>query len=102
VSFLCAGLFASSFAVAQLNRKAIKKNNKRIANFKGKKTGFGKDKIYNAVGISLNAMNYYGDLAPRPQRVSTDISFTRPGIGVSFAHRFGHAIHYRRSSCTAT
>ena len=80
---LCSG------AWAQLNRKTIKKNNKRIANFRGKKSGFGKDKIYNAIGISINALNYYGDLAPKPNRISTDISFTRPGIGVSFAHRFG-------------
>jgi hypothetical protein len=73
----------------QLNRKAIKRNNKRIASFKGKKSHFGKDKIYNAIGFSLNALNYYGDLSPLPQRVSTDISFTKPGLGISFAHRFG-------------
>ncbi|NJN42515.1 MAG: hypothetical protein HC811_10110 [Flammeovirgaceae bacterium] len=76
-------------AEAQLNRKNIKKNNKRIASFRGRKSGFGKNKIYNAIGVSVNALNYYGDLAPRPQRVSTDISFTRPAMGISFAHRFG-------------
>ena len=76
-------------AEAQLNRKSIKKNNKRIASFRGRKTHFGKEKIYNSIGFSLNAVNYYGDLAPKPQRVSTDISFTRPGLGISFIHRFG-------------
>ncbi len=74
---------------AQLNRKSIKKNNKRIASYRGKKSAFGKEKRYNSIGFSMNAVNYYGDLAPRPQRVSTDISFTRPGLGVSFIHRFG-------------
>lgn len=78
-----------SQAQAQMNRKSIKKNNKRIANFRGKKTSFGKEKRYNSIGFSLNAVNYYGDLAPKPQRVSTDISFTRPGFGISFIHRFG-------------
>lgn len=82
-------LAGSEKALAQMNRKNIKKNNKRIASFKGKKSHFGKDKIYNAIGFSVNALNYYGDIAPRPQRVSTDISFTKPGLGVSFAHRFG-------------
>lgn len=82
-------LSGSEEAIAQLNRKSIKRNNKRIASFKGKKSHFSKDKIYNAIGFSVNALNYYGDIAPRPQRVSTDISFTRPGLGVSFAHRFG-------------
>jgi hypothetical protein len=76
-------------AFAQMNRKNIKKNNKRIASFRGKKSGFGKEKRYNAIGFSVNALNYYGDLAPRPSKISTDISFTRPGFGVSFAHRFG-------------
>lgn len=72
-----------------MNRKAIKKNNRRISSFKGKKHHFGKEKVYNAIGFSLNALNYYGDLAPRPSPFSTDISFTRPGIGLSFTHRFG-------------
>ncbi|MCW5912475.1 MAG: hypothetical protein KIT62_15510 [Cyclobacteriaceae bacterium] len=87
---LClAFLFASApEAEAQFNRKAIKKNNKRIANYRGKKGGFG-NKVYNAVGFSASALNYYGDIAPRPQRVSTDISFTRPALGLSFMHRFG-------------
>ncbi|MEQ8426139.1 MAG: DUF6089 family protein, partial [Cyclobacteriaceae bacterium] len=82
---LCAGPEAQ----AQLNRKSIKKNNKRIASYRGRKSSFGKEKRYNSLGFSINAVNYYGDLAPRPQRVSTDISFTRPGFGLSFVHRFG-------------
>ncbi|MCI0751170.1 MAG: DUF6089 family protein [Flammeovirgaceae bacterium] len=67
----------------------IKKNNKRISHFRGKKSHFGKEKIYNSIGISLNALNYYGDLSPLPNRLSTDIGFTRPAIGFSFTHRFG-------------
>jgi Domain of unknown function (DUF6089) len=86
VFFLIAG---REEGYSQLNRKSIKRNNKRISSFKGKKSHFGKDKIYNAVGFSANALNYYGDIAPRPQRISTDISFTKPGLGISFAHRFG-------------
>ncbi len=76
-------------AYGQMNRKNIKKNNKRIASFRGKKSHFGKEKIYNSLGVSLNALNYYGDLSPTPKRVSTDLGFTRPAIGVSFTHRFG-------------
>ena len=72
----------------QFNRKSIKRNNKRIATYTGKKK-FGREKVYSGVGFSLNAMNYYGDLAPLPSKFSTDISFTRPGIGISFFHRFG-------------
>lgn len=74
---------------AQFNRKAIKRNNKKIARYKGHKQHFGKEKTYNAIGFSVNATNYYGDLAPKPSVISTDISFTRPGFGISFGHRFG-------------
>ncbi len=76
-------------AEAQMNRKSIKKNNKRIASYRGRKSAFGKEKRYTSIGVSVNAVNYYGDLAPRPQRVSTDISFTRPGFGLSYVYRFG-------------
>ncbi len=82
-------LAASESALAQLRRGSVKRNNKRIGSFRGKKAGFGKEKIYNSVGFSVSALNYYGDIAPLPQRVSTDISFTRPAFGISFAHRFG-------------
>jgi hypothetical protein len=82
-------LLSAEEGFAQMNRKAIKKNNRRISHFRGKKFHFGKEKVYNALGISLNAMNYYGDLAPRPSRISTDIGFTRPALGLSFSHRFG-------------
>lgn len=90
VGFLCLLLIGmAEDSVAQFNRKSIKKNNKRIASYRGKKSGFGKNKIYNAVGLSVSALNYYGDIAPRPSSLSSDISFTRPAIGLSFAHRFG-------------
>jgi hypothetical protein len=73
----------------QMNRRNIKKNNKRISSFRGKKSNFDKNKVYNSIGISLNAFNYYGDLSPSPKKISTDLSLTRPAIGVSFVHRFG-------------
>jgi Domain of unknown function (DUF6089) len=76
-------------AEAQFNRKNIKKNNKRISKYRGRKEHFGKEKIYTAVGFSVNATNYYGDLSPKPNRFSTDISFTRPGFGAFVSHRFG-------------
>lgn len=81
--------FACSFAEAQINRSQIIKNNKRIGHYRGRANNFAKTKAYSAIGFSVNALNYYGDLAPTPSRVSTDISFTRPGFGLSFMHRFG-------------
>lgn len=48
---------------------------------------FGSNLQYVAVGFSLNAMNYFGDLSPMKGRVSTDISLTRPGFGFFIARR---------------
>ncbi len=90
--FLIAFVLLAAFeheAYGQMNRRSIKRNNKRIGSFKGRKSHFDKNKVYNALGVSLNAFNYYGDLSPSPKRISTDISLTRPAIGVSFTHRFG-------------
>jgi hypothetical protein len=84
---LCAGLMPD--AEAQINRKSVKKNNRRMSKYKGRKEWFAKNKRYNTIGFSVNALNYYGDLAPKPQRVSTDISFTRPALALSLTHRFG-------------
>jgi hypothetical protein len=82
-------VFLADTAYAQMNRRAIKRNNKRISSFRGRKSTFSKEKVYSMVGLSINALNYYGDLSPKPSVFSTDISFTRPAIGISFAHRFG-------------
>ncbi len=43
---------------------------------------------FSTVGINLNAMNYFGDLSPSNGFGRTDISFTRPGIGVQYAYQF--------------
>jgi len=82
-------LLGAEESFAQMNRRAIKKNNKRISSYRGRKSFFSKEKAYSMVGLSVNALNYYGDLAPKPTRFSTDISFTQPAIGLTFAHRFG-------------
>lgn len=78
----------SQDAYSQINRNKIKKNNRNISSFRGNKNSF-KRNVYNAIGISLNAFNYYGDLSPSAKKLSTDLAFTRPAIGGSFVHRFG-------------
>ena len=75
-------------ASAQMKRSAIKRNNHRMYTYRGRKKDF-KDKEYSMVGLTLNALNYYGDLAPKPSAFSTNILLTRPAVGFVFAHRFG-------------
>ncbi|UII22758.1 DUF6089 family protein [Fulvivirga ligni] len=95
----CAFLYLISVqdVSAQIRSRKIKKNNKRISNYRGRKNTFGKEKRYNYVGVSLNAFNYFGDLAPLPSKLSTDISFTKPGIGIFYGHRFGPRYSLRAS-----
>lgn len=47
------------------------------------------NKKYTTVGVSVNAMNYFGDLAPKEDITSTDLSLTRVGIGISASRRLG-------------
>jgi hypothetical protein len=74
---------------SQLDHQTIRKNNKRLMTYRGKKSNFSKEKRYYSLGFSVSALNYYGDLAPNPGRFSTDISFTRPAIGFSYLNRLG-------------
>ncbi|KAA9331538.1 outer membrane beta-barrel protein [Hymenobacter busanensis] len=56
---------------------------------------FSKRKQYNSVGVSLNAMNYFGDITPKPSIASFRFAATRPNIGFSFTHRFAPRISVR-------
>lgn len=76
-------------AFSQMDYKRIRKNNKRLMTYRGKKHDFPKEKRYFTMGLSVNALNYYGDLAPNPGRFSTDLSFTQPAIGLTVSQRFG-------------
>ncbi|HTF22243.1 MAG TPA: DUF6089 family protein [Chryseolinea sp.] len=76
-------------AEAQMNRKAIKRNNKKMSSYRGRKSWFGKEKRYDMIGIGVSALNYYGDLSPKPGIFSTDISFTKPAVSLIYSHRFG-------------
>jgi hypothetical protein len=45
--------------------------------------------VYQTIGIQAGIMNYFGDLNPLAQYVSTDISATRPGLGITYSRRMG-------------
>lgn len=56
---------------------------------------FSKRRQYNSVGVSLNAMNYFGDVVPKPSITSLRFAATRPNIGLSFTRRFAPRISAR-------
>lgn len=82
-------------ADAQRNRyKRRKLKSKSISNYRGGAVG-GKFRPRQVVGFNVNALNYFGDLAPVNRAASTDISFTRPGFGVSYKYHFHPSMSVR-------
>ena len=72
--------------------KARRKTNRNISHYKGGLRGYGRFEPYYFVGAQVNAGNYFGDLAPVSKAASTDISFTRPGFGLSGGYKFHHSL----------
>jgi len=56
---------------------------------------FTKRKQYNSVGVTLTAMNYFGDITPKPSIPSLRFGATRPNLGVTITHRFTPIISAR-------
>jgi len=82
-------LICSMSADAQKDWRAIKKHNTKMYTYRGRASRFPKAFTYNALAVSLNTLNYYGDLAPRPGAISTNLSLSKPSVGISFSHRYG-------------
>ncbi len=45
-------------------------------------------KQYTSIGININAMNYFGDIVPKPDFLSTDIRATRPNVSIFVQKRY--------------
>ncbi len=91
-------LFAADDADAQRRRrnkyKRRKVRNKSISKYRGGSVG-GKFRPYTFISYNVNALNYYGDLAPVNQAASTDVSWTRPGAGVNIGYKFNPYLTFR-------
>lgn len=84
-------------ADAQRKNKYQKRRskNKQISHYRGGRVSSSRFAPYSYAGVSLNAMNYFGDLAPTAGALSTDLSFTRPGLGIFYGRKFHHSLSYR-------
>lgn len=92
-------LLASEDVYGQYKRKskASKYRNKAISGYRGGLGGGGISRFqrYHSVGVNVNAFNYFGDIAPLARAASTDISFTRPGFGVTHTYRLNQWTNVR-------
>jgi len=85
-------LTLSHLAYSQKNAK--KRNSLRISNYRGSIKSFA-NKRYFAFGGGINALNYFGDLAPSSKWASTDIKFTRPGISLFLDYKYAPRVTFR-------
>lgn len=76
--------------------KRRRTKSKSISHYRGGSVG-GRFRPYAYAGFNVNALNYYGDLAPVNRAASTDVSFTRPGFGFEVGYKF-HAYAAFRAS----
>lgn len=77
-----------------------RKKNKTISRFSGSNkpaAGSGRFREFSFIEGNINALNYYGDLAPVNRAASTDVAFTRPGFGISYGYMFHPAVAARVS-----
>lgn len=95
LSLFLVGLFLVDPAMGQRNKYSKRKSgNKKVSGYRGG-SGSGKFRPYEYLAYGVNAMNYYGDLAPLSRAASTDVSFTRPGTGITYGARFSENIALR-------
>lgn len=62
---------------------------RRISQYKGRRSAFAKNKKYYSFGGSISSVNYYGDMAPKTHIGSTKLSLTRPGLDLVGSYRIG-------------
>ncbi len=84
---------ASYGQVKQPKRKG--KFDSRSSNYRGEKRKVSDATKYVALGFNLNSLNYFGDLAPEVQFSSTDLSFSRAGMGISATKKYNHRFYVR-------
>lgn len=94
LSLVLIGLFFASPIYAQRNPyKKRAGGNKSVSKYTGQRAG--KFRSYDYLGFGVNALNYYGDLAPLSRAASTDVSFTRPGFGGTYGKRIYPGVSMR-------
>ena len=86
IFLLCCFLFSTQSAVSQ-----------RIGGRKPSSSRYTINKKYTTVGISLNSINYFGDLAPKDQIFSTNLGLTRVDVGLFASRRLGPRFSVRAS-----
>ncbi|CAN5259623.1 hypothetical protein BH23BAC1_BH23BAC1_18630 [soil metagenome] len=92
IGFISLGILHSTHVFSQFSASEARSN---YQNSKANDKGLDRHERYTSIGGSLNALNYFGDLAPFEGNFSTDLSLTRPGLGFVISRRFTPRISVR-------
>lgn len=85
-----------AFGQYRKKSKAKTRRNKAMSSYRGGRiSSVSRFAKYHSVGLNVNALNYFGDIAPLAKAASTDISFTRPGFGATWTYRLHHSVNVR-------
>ncbi|MDQ3534921.1 MAG: DUF6089 family protein [Bacteroidota bacterium] len=91
-SLIFYSLITSLPANAQFGASEARRN---FNNSKANDRGLERYKRYTSIGGSFNAFNYFGDLAPWDNKFSTDLDYTRPGLGLVIMRRLTPRISWK-------
>jgi hypothetical protein len=96
ITIFSIALFFIVLSAEQVDAQKRYKNNRGISKYKGGSVGrLSRAQQYTVIGLSINSMNYFGDLSPIRRPASTDISFTRPGFGLTYGKHFNPYLTFR-------
>lgn len=87
VILLLSFLVVSDVEGQRRSKNYLKKKSRKVGKYKGGSINFDKNKRYISLGFSVDALNYFGDIAPKSGNGSTKISFTRPSFSVYGLYR---------------
>ena len=76
----------SQFTTKSQKKAFLKTRNRQISRFTVR-TDFSKSKRYVSFGGGIGVANYFGDLAPRSTRASSDLNYSRTSFTVYYLSR---------------
>ncbi|MDQ3535142.1 MAG: DUF6089 family protein [Bacteroidota bacterium] len=89
-------IFTTDLSYGQAKQPKRKgKFDSRSSRYRGEKRKFADASKYTAIGLNVNSLHYYGDLAPKLRASSTDLSFSRAGLGLSAMRKYGERYFVR-------
>lgn len=80
-------LEVNTYAQRRPKTRKIRSKSRQMSSYRGSALSPFSQRAYSSLSFNISSMNYFGDLAPKSSIASTDISFSRPGIGLAYERK---------------